>query len=406
MKKVFKVFLIITLLIGLIIGGYYGYQKYQEYLEEERIRNAIVKIEYINPLEIEFNEEVKLSDLIVSINGTLIDDFKIDTTLVGEKEINFKYINEEDIKVPRKVKVKIVDNTSPVIWLGNSYTVNVGTTKKLEDMIMYGDDYDDNPKCTIIGEYDLNTVGNYNLTMKVEDFSGNVKEKEFTLKVVKPSNTSSSSSSSKSIQFSKLYNEYKNDNTLIGIDVSKWQGDIDYEKVKEAGVEFVFIKLGGQNGIDGEYYIDPKFERNIEGFKSVDIPVGLYFYSYAKNVKGAKADALWVINQIKDLKIDLPIAFDWENWSKFNSFHVSFNTLTKSAGEFISTLEKHGYKGMLYSSKSYLEDIWLENNYITWLAHYTSQTDYMGDYKCWQRTSSAKISGITANTVDFDICYK
>lgn len=406
MKKVFKVFLIITLLIGLIIGGYYGYQKYQEYLEEERIRNAIVKIEYINPLEIEFNEEVKLSDLIVSINGTLIDDFKIDTTLVGEKEINFKYINEEDIKVPRKVKVKIVDNTSPVIWLGNSYTVNVGTTKKLEDMIMYGDDYDDNPKCTIIGEYDLNTVGNYNLTMKVEDFSGNVKEKEFTLKVVKPSNTSSSSSSSKSIQFSKLYNEYKNDNTLIGIDVSKWQGDIDYEKVKEAGVEFVFIKLGGQNGIDGEYYIDPKFERNIEGFKSVDIPVGLYFYSYAKNVKGAKADALWVINQIKDLKIDLPIAFDWENWSKFNGFHVSFNTLTKSAGEFISTLEKHGYKGMLYSSKSYLEDIWLENNYTTWLAHYTSQTDYMGDYKCWQRTSSAKISGITANTVDFDICYK
>ena len=61
---------------------------------------------------------------------------------------------------------------------------------------------------------------------------------------------------------------------------------------------------------------------------------------------------------------------------------------------------------MLYSSKSYLEDIWLENNYLTWLAHYTNKTDYKGNYKCWQRTSLAKIPGITVNTVDFDVCYK
>ena len=61
---------------------------------------------------------------------------------------------------------------------------------------------------------------------------------------------------------------------------------------------------------------------------------------------------------------------------------------------------------MLYSSKNYLEQIWLENNYTIWLAHYTNKTDYKGNYKCWQRTSSAKIPGITVNTVDFDICYK
>ena len=404
MKKGIKFILLIILVIGLILGGKYAYQKYEEYKEAERIRNAIIKIDFIEPLEVEFNKEIKLSDLITSINGTLIDDFKIDTSVVGKKEINFKYINEEDIKVPYKFSITVVDKIPPVIWLGNSYSVNVGTTKKLEDLIMCGDDYDDNPQCTIIGEYDLNTVGNYNLNMKATDFSGNVTEKDFTLKVVKPS--SSSSGKVKTIPFTTLYNEYKNDNTLIGIDVSKWQGDIDYEKVKDSGVEFVFIKLGGQNGIDGDYYMDPKFERNIEGFKSVDIPVGLYFYTYAKSIEGAKADALWVIDKIKDYKIDLPIAFDWENWSKFNSFHVSFNTLTKAAGEFINTLKKYGYDGMLYSSKSYLESIWLENNYSTWLAHYTSQTDYKGAYKCWQRTSSAKISGITENTVDFDICYR
>ncbi len=403
MKKGIKI-IIKLIIIGLIVyGGYYAYQRYMEYLEEERIKNAIVKIDYINPLEIEYNKEIKLSDLITSINGELIDDFKIDTSKVGEKEINFKYINEEDIKVPIKFTLKIVDKTPPILWLSDVYSVNVGTTKKLEELIMCGDDYDDNPTCTIIGEYDLSKTGSYNLVMEAKDFSGNTTSKDFLLKVVKPSNSSSKVST---ISFSYLYNQYKADNTLIGIDVSKWQGDIDYNKVKEAGVEFVFIKLGGQNGIDGEYYLDPKFERNIEGFKSVNIPVGLYFYTYANSIDKAKADALWVIDQIKDYKIDLPIAFDWENWSKFNSFHISFNNLTKAAGMFISTLKEHGYDGMLYGSKNYLEKIWLKNNYPIWLAHYTSKTDYEGTFKCWQRTSSAKIPGITVNTVDFDICYK
>ena len=399
-----KIMVVLFLLIILSIGGYFGYQKYKSWREEERIKNAIVKIEYINPLEVEFNKEIKLSDLIRSINGKLIDDFKIDTSVVGNKEISFKYINEEDITVPRSFTLNIVDKTPPVIWLSNTYKINVGNTNKLEELIMCGDNYDDNPTCNIIGEYDLNKVGNYNLKYEAIDFSGNKTIKDFTLKVVNPSKGSSSNGSS--IPFKSLYNEYKNNNTTIGIDVSKWQGDIDFDKVKEEGVEFVFIKLGGQNGIGKDYYLDPKFERNIEGFKNVGIPVGLYFYSYANSIEQAKKDALWVIDQIKDYKLDLPIAFDWENWSFYNSFNISFNNLTKAAGEFIKTLNKYGYEGMLYSSKSYLESIWLENDYNTWLAHYTNKTDYQGKYTCWQRTSSAKISGITVNTVDFDICYK
>lgn len=402
MKKGIKIVIILLVVIVLIIGLIFAYKKYQEYLEEERIRNAIVKIEYIDPLEVEFNTDVKLSDLITSINGTLIDDVIIDTSVVGEKEINFKYINEEDIKVPRSVIVKIVDKTPPVIWLSGVYKVNVGTTKTLEEMIMCGDNYDDNPTCEVIGEYNLNKVGNYNLTFVATDFSGNKKTEDFVLKVVKPTKSSSSTST---IPFRSLYNEYKRDNTTIGIDISKWQGNIDYNLVKEAGVEFVFIKLGGQNGLGGEYYLDSKFERNIEGFTEVGIPVGLYFYSYMNSPKQAKADALWVMEQIKDYKIDLPIALDWENWSSFNKFHISFNTLTKSAETFMSTLKDNGYDSMLYSSKNYLEQIWLKTSFPTWLAHYTSKTDYEGSYKCWQRTSSAKISGIKDNTVDVDICY-
>ena len=399
-----KIIIIIIVLILMGIGGYFGIKKYMDYLEEERIRNAIVKIEYISPLEVEFNSDVKLSDLIVSINGELLDNPLIDTKIVGQQEISFKYLNEEDIKVPIKVIVNIVDKTPPVIWLNDSYTVTVGYNKTLPEAIMCGDNYDDNPVCRVIGEYDTNKVGNYKLVYEAEDFSGNITAKDFTLKVVKKSNFGSSTKVT-TIPFRSLYNEYKKENTTIGIDVSKWQGNIDYEKVKEAGVEFVFIKIGGQNGIGKEYYIDSKFERNIKGFNEVGIPVGLYFYTYADSVSEAKKQALWVIDQVKDYKIDLPIAFDWENWSSFNQFHVSFNTLTNSAVAFIDTLERNGYKGMLYSSKNYLEQIWLPNKADVWLAHYTTKTNYAGEYKCWQRTSSAKISGITDNTVDFDICY-
>ena len=403
MRKYVNIISIILVTILIIVSGIFIYKMYQDYKEEQRIKNAIIKIDFIDPLEVEFNDDKSVKDLILSINGELIDNPKIDTESLGEKEISFKYINEENIKVPYKFKVKVVDKTPPVIWLNDTYSVNVGYNKKLEEMIMCGDNYDDNPKCFINGDYDTNKLGNYKLVYVAIDNSGNKVEKEFTLKVVKPSKSNNSVTT---IPFRSLYNEYKKDNTKIGIDVSKWQGDIDYEKVKNEGVEFVFIKLGGQNGIDGDYYLDPKFKRNIEGFKSVDIPVGLYFYSYANSIEKAKEDALWVVEQIKDEKIDLPIAFDWENWASFNKFHVSFNTLTKSAETFVKTLEDNGYQGMLYSSKNYLEKIWLKNNLDTWLAHYTTKTDYKKDFKCWQRTSSAKISGITSNTVDVDICYE
>ena len=402
MKNGIKILFFVLNVSLIIICGLFAYRKYQDYKEEERIRNATIKIDFIEPLEVEFNKDIKLSDLIVNINGTIIDNFKIDTSKVGDKKISFHYVNDEGINVPYSFNLKILDKTPPIIWLTDTYKVEVGNTKKLEDTIMCGDDYDDNPKCEIIGEYDFNKIGNYLLTFQASDFSGNITQKKFTLKVVSSINNNKKITT---IPFRSLYNEYKNENTTVGIDVSRWQGDIDYDKVKESGVEFVFIKLGGQNGINGDYYLDPKFERNIEGFKNVGIPIGLYFYSHANSIENAKNDALWVVSKIKDKKIDLPIAFDWENWGSFNRFHISFNNLTKSFEMFASTLKKYGYNTMLYSSKNYLENIWMKTDFPIWLAHYTSKTDYKGNYKCWQRTSSAKISGIIDNTVDVDICY-
>ena len=404
MRKGIRKIIIIVVIFIIIIGGYFVYKKYKEYMEEQRIKNAIVKVELINPLEIEFKKNIKLSDLIKSINGKLINDFIINTDVIGEQEVSFEYINEEDIKVPYHFKLKIIDITPPVIWLNDTYSVTVGYSKNLLDAIMCGDDTDNNPAKEIIGEYSVNKVGTYKLQFVAIDKSGNKTIKDFKLKV-KPKSNNSNNSNSSSIPFGSLYNEYKRNDTKIGIDVSKWQGDIDFEKVKETGVEFVYIKIGGQNGIGKNYYFDPKFERNYEGFSKVGIPIGLYFYSYADSIKEARKQALWIVDNIKDKKIDLPIAFDWENWSSFNNFKMSFATLTNASKMFIRTLEENGYKGMNYGSKNYLEKIWLETDSDIWLAHYTNNTNYKGKYKCWQRTSSAKLSGITDNTVDFNICY-
>ena len=399
-----KKLLIILVFIIIILLAYFGYHKFSEYRKLEKIKNAIIKVELKDNLEIVYNSKVKISYFIKNINGEIINDDFIDTSKIGDKEVNFSFINEDEIKVNYSYKIKIIDNTAPIIKVGDVYTITKGNNKNLLDSILCYDDYDDFPECVLSGEYDSNTLGSYPLTITAKDHSGNEKNVKFTLKVIEKNNNSTTTS--KPIPFENLYHEYKNEHTLIGIDVSKWQGDINYDKIKEAGVEFVFIKLGGENGLGGEYYLDPKFERNIKGFQKVNIPIGVYYYSHANTEDKALEDALWVHENLKNYQIDLPIVLDWENWSSYNKYHMSINTLNNVSNSFLKALKLLGHDVMLYSSKHYLENFWINNKNDMWLAHYTSNTTYQGKYNYWQRTSLAKIPGITGNTVDFDVFYK
>ena len=205
--------------------------------------------------------------------------------------------------------------------------------------------------------------------------------------------------------FTDIITNYKTDKTKIGLDVSGYQGEIDYDAVKNAGVEFVFIKVGGTLGIDGEYYVDSKFKRNIEGFNRVGIPVGIYFFSYAPSKKSAIKDAEWVYEQIKDYKVELPVVYDWENWSFYNEFNLSFYNLTANAEAFLDTLNKKGYEGMLYGSKNYIDKIWLQTKYPIWVAHYTDDpTISYEEYAFWQICDNGQIDGIYGN-VDINIMY-
>lgn len=369
------------------------------------IRFKMTKIEVTlqEDLTCEFLEEKKVSDYIVSLNGEIVDDYTIDTTSIGEKEVTFNFINDDGFNISYKYNINIVDNTSPVIWMGNSYTITQGNDVDIVSNILCGDNEDANPNCYIEGEYDYNTVGTYPLVFKAIDRSGNETTKQFNLNVVAPTKNSSKKETTSTL-FSDVVKNYKTDNTKIGIDVSGWQGNIDFETIKNAGVEFIIIKVGGTKGTNGDYYVDSKFIQNITQANELGIDVGIYFYSYASTNTEAKNDALWVLDQIKDYEVTLPITFDWEDWSSFNDYNLSFFGLTNLSNTFLDTVSEKGYKGMLYSSKSYLEKIWLPTKYDTWLAHYTDKTNYSGNYKYWQICDDGIIDGIDG-AVDIDIMY-
>lgn len=395
-----KLILIISIVVGIILLSVGGFLLYK-YIE---IKNAVVKVVLKDNLETDFADTLRVSSFIESINGKIVDDYYLNTDSLGKKKIDFEYINDDGIKIKYNYEINVVDREAPLIWLGKSYNVTRGSEDNLIDKIMCGDNYDNNPECVIEGDYNLDNVGSYNLVFKATDSSGNVSKKKFILNVNEASSKKESNGVKSVTEFSDVIKDYKNDNTQIGIDVSKWQGDIDFSKLKSAGVEFVIIRIGSSTGINGENFIDSKFIQNIKNANSVGIPVGVYFYSYANSVDRAISDAKWIIENIKDYKVELPIAFDWENWGSFNTYELSFFGLTNMAKGFMDTVKDAGYDAMLYSSKTYLENIWMSVDYPVWLAHYTKNTNYAGAYSYWQICSNGRVDGINGD-VDIDIRY-
>ena len=399
MKKKIIIMVIVLLIISLL--SFLGYKGYKYY----KVKTAKIEVKLKKDLTINFRDTKKISDFIDSINGKIINDKKIDSTKVGKQKIEFEFINDDNIKVKYSFDVEVKDITPPVVFLNNSYSVAVNSEATIFNNILCGDDTDSNPECYVDGDFDLSIPGIYPVTFKAKDKSGNLTEVKFNLKVYVPDNTSTQITKNVThTYFSDIVRNYKTNDNKIGIDVSGWQGEIDFEKIKNAGVEFIIIKVGGTKGTNLDYYVDSKFKRNIELPNEYNIPVGLYFYSYASSKKEAINDAKWLLEQIKGYKVDLPIAFDWEDFKDFNSYNLSFFGLTSMAEEFLNTVEKAGYKGMVYGSKTYLERIWLDYKYDTWLAHYTNHTSYQGDYKFWQLCDDGVIDGINA-PVDIDIMY-
>ena len=412
-KSQFKLLIVI-----LVFSSFCIYRIVDTLYHDYQLKHAKINVILHNDLNLDVYSKVKLSEVILHINGNLIKDSYIDTTHIGKKKVKFYFINDDNIKVSYSFDVNIVDNIPPQVNKVSKLTVEENE-EDIASKIFCGDNYDDKPKCEIIGDYDISKVGEYNVVYKAEDKSKNYNSFDFVLEVVSKKekttvknyfdyedfNEDDVTITTDGENFKSIYDDFKKDKTKIGIDISFWQGKVDYKKVKETGCDFVILRLGTQKGLNGGYILDKNFKKHIEGFKKVNMKVGVYFYSYADSMMEAEKQANWVLKQIKGKKIDCPVVFDWENWDNYRKYNLSFYHLNKTAEAFIKRIELSGYKSMLYTSKAYLDSIWAEIDSDIWVAHYYRDANYNGVYKMWQITDSGIIDGINSN-VDINIMYK
>lgn len=223
-----------------------------------------------------------------------------------------------------------------------------------------------------------------------------------------PPEFNSNSAAGKVAQYSFLtgntYQVPSGYNIFHGIDVSKWEETINWTKVKNAGVDYAIIRVGGRGTSSGALYEDPMFDTYIEDAIRVGMPVGVYIYSQALTVEEAEAEANFVLERIQDYQISLPVVMDYEfygNDGRLYNANLSKAEMTRNALAFCETISNAGYQPMLYANKSFLTDnIYadqIEDVALVWLAHYTTSTSYSGQYTQWQYSDSGTVSGIETN---------
>ncbi len=194
---------------------------------------------------------------------------------------------------------------------------------------------------------------------------------------------------------------------VLGIDVSKWNGTIDWNAVKSSGISFVIIRCGYRGSSTGVLVQDPKFESYIKGANKAGLKVGLYFFSQAVNEKEAVEEASMAIALAKDYKISYPIFIDteWTSGGRANGLDKATRTAVCKA--FCETIKSAGYTPGVYACKSWYQDslnVSTLNGYKIWLAQYASQPTYSNRYDMWQYSDKGKVNGISTN-VDMNISY-
>lgn len=196
---------------------------------------------------------------------------------------------------------------------------------------------------------------------------------------------------------------------IKGIDVSKYNGDINWEKVKDDGVKFVILRAGY-----GSSTIDERFEEYIKGAIKENIDVGVYWFSYAISEEKARLEAIKcmeVISQYKD-KIIYPVFYDFEydsvRYAKEQGVNINKTKATAFAYAFLKEIEKERYIPGLYTNIDFSNNYYFKNiqrEYDLWIAQYNSRCTYSEPHVMWQYSDTGKISGISGD-VDLDYCYK
>ncbi|MCM1100285.1 MAG: hypothetical protein NC079_02895 [Clostridium sp.] len=198
---------------------------------------------------------------------------------------------------------------------------------------------------------------------------------------------------------------------IMGIDVSKHNGTIDWNAVKNSGVSYVIIRCGYRGYTQGSLIIDPKFEQNIKGANSAGLKVGVYFFSQAVDEVEAVEEASFVLDCVRNYQISYPIFLDVEYsgaaGNKGRADGLGSAGRTSVCKAFCETIRSGGYTAGIYANKTWLEtklDPGQLGSYKIWLAQYAASPTYTGRYDLWQYKSTGKVSGISGS-VDMNLSY-
>jgi GH25 family lysozyme M1 (1,4-beta-N-acetylmuramidase) len=192
-----------------------------------------------------------------------------------------------------------------------------------------------------------------------------------------------------------------------GIDVSKYQGNIDWGAVASSGISFAIIRAGYRGASTGALIEDPYFKKNIAGATKAGIKVGVYFFTQAISEAEAIEEASMVLSLVSGYKVTYPIFIDSENASGGRANGLDSGTRTAVVKAFCQTIANGGYKAGVYASKSWFGsklNASALSNYCIWVAQYNTSCTYSGKYNLWQYTSQGTVSGISGN-VDMNISY-
>jgi len=364
-----------------------------------------------NDFKVEFGSDLKAADYVADANGTVTPSEKmLDTSSLGEKEIVYtvtKPVLGGLLKPSGEYAMHytVVDTQKPlVLWSGDGVILQKGEEFNISDVIGYGDNADSKVDVEYKGKVNMDEAGRYPLQVTLTDDAGN--KTEFSLTVEVADEIPPAGDDGGSTAFADFVSANSGEGRSFGIDVSSWQDEIDFEAVKKAGCDFAIIRIGFSTGDDDVADLDNTYKENIKNARAAGLKTGVYIYSYDSSEEMVKKTADWVVEQLDGVKLDLPVAFDWEDFGQFQTYNMNFRDVNRLYDVFSDELSKAGYDCMLYSSKNYLEDVWEDTDKRpVWLAHYTGSTDYEGPYMIWQASNTGRIDGIKG-AVDMDIMYE
>lgn len=194
---------------------------------------------------------------------------------------------------------------------------------------------------------------------------------------------------------------------MIGVDVSAWQDAIDWNLVKEAGMEFAMIRLAWRGTSEGGIYADDRAEENYLAAKAAGLQVGGYFFSQAITPEEAEEEAKFLLEMIEGWELELPIVFDWEFVDGARTEGMRAKTLTACAEAFCRTIGEAGYRPMVYFNPTmayYRIDLEALEEYDFWLAMWKTEMDFPYKVDMWQYTDQGSVPGIEGE-VDLDIYF-